>query len=95
MAKYVLLLFDDDGAADSFVNVYSVREDAFSKVLPEVVGVYKKPTVFCDCIGSRKPPDGWRKGSKYGWWICTMCGKPSEEWSKRMLDMMGKNLLNE
>ena len=54
----------------------------------ELIGVFKKPTLYCN------PSDGHR-GKKYGWWVCGICGKPTERWANGDLwpYSMGFNLL--
>ena len=84
MTTYILVECEDDNELDNFLEF----------LRPHTVGVFKKPTKFCDCESSRKPPQGWTKGTKYGWWICTMCGKPSERWAESLRDTLGRNLLD-
>ncbi len=77
MAVYVLLSFEDDEEAKDFVRG-KVLDNPY---LPTVCGVFKKPTVFCEepttRHGKGKTGVGWTRGKKYGWWVCTFCGKPS------------------
>lgn len=70
MAKYVLLEFDEDSEADAFTetmgqNGASVR----------TAGVYKKPTIFCDCPN---PGDKSVLGNKWNWWVHKGCGRPKK-----------------
>ena len=103
MAKYVVIEFDNDEDADAYINEIKDAEESIMGMLSShygapqlarIVGLYKKPTIFCECQGSRKPPMGWTRGKKYGWWICTECGKPSQQWSRALPSMMGVNLLH-
>jgi hypothetical protein len=110
MAKYVLLAFDKDADADEFVrnsNKYFSEmeygswstepgsdDDVF---IPNVVvrGMWKKPTKFCSCIGGGKQSHGFVRGTKYGWWVCARCHKPTEAWSRGDVwyTALGTNLL--
>lgn len=75
MARYVLVAFEDNAEADKFVNaakVYATDErTSMSEVFGEVVGVFFKPTQFCECptLGNMS------RGKKFGAWVHT-CGKP-------------------
>ena len=71
MAKYVLVEFDDDEDADAFAAMVSPSDVASMRVR----GVFKKPTLFCDCP---KPSEKNSRGAKWGWWLCRNpgCGKP-------------------
>lgn len=87
MAKYVVIEFDNDEDADYEIEHFNTSD-------ARIVGLYKKPTIFCEHTDARKPPKGWTRGKKYGWWICTECGKPSQQWSRALPSMMGVNLLH-
>jgi hypothetical protein len=80
MAVYVLLSFEDDAQAKTFVKDMVEYPDSQlltpvqeNYVSAKVCGVWKRPTLFCQCTKSY----GWKKGTKYGWWVCDHCGKPS------------------
>lgn len=102
MAYYVLLSFEDDEAAKTLVEDMILGPQyapALEGGKAEVKAVFRKPTKFCD------PSDGHRgsgkftfaatRGRKYGWWVCSKCGKPSKEWAKgdRWYTALGTNLL--
>lgn len=103
MAIYVMLQFENDAEAEEVVTdliktglVTSPGKYPDSSMgMGEVKlrGVWKKPTQFCTC--TRKKDSSWTRGTKYGWWVCTSCGKPSEEWSKGIMlyNPLGTNLL--
>lgn len=100
MAVYVLLSFKDDEQAKTFVANTLQTDEVFlyaqeEYVPAEVLGVFKKPTAFCDQTnGHRKKLTGWTRGRNYGWWICASCGKPSKEWAKGgQWSALGTNLL--
>lgn len=66
----------------------------------QIVGVYKKPTLFCnpnDGHRGRKTSGGWTKGKKWGWWVCGTCHKPSLLWGNNINAVLGsaRNLLPE
>jgi hypothetical protein len=100
MAKYVLLTFEDDAAADAFVNKVTETESVTTSAYHEselkafIRGVWKKPTKFCSCIGAMKER-GFTRGRKYGWWVCTKCGKPTVGWARgdHWFLSLGRNLL--
>lgn len=72
MAKYVLLEFDNDDEAEAFT---SVLQDDIETAVMRAVGVYKKPTIFCDCSN---PGDKSVLGAKWGWWVHKECGRPKK-----------------
>jgi hypothetical protein len=46
-------------------------------------GAWRLPSKFCNPgDGHRRSGkiQGWSRGKKYGWWVCTDCGKPTEKW---------------
>jgi len=108
MAARVVLFFDDDNEAKRFVR--SVIENGHvdvddGKWLEEihsaparVEAAYKAPTKFCDNADlHRKGKTGsaWTRGAKWGWWVCAVCGKPTERWATGDIwhYSMGYNLL--
>lgn len=75
MAEYMLLKFDTDGDAAWAMALEELRGH------PEVVAIYRAPTVFCECAtkeGSAIRRRGWTKGRKWGWWVCDICGSMSK-----------------
>lgn len=61
-----------------------------------VRGVYKQPTQFHDslkCAAGKQV--GFTRGTKYGWMVCTKCGKPTSGWAKGdcWYTALGRNLL--
>jgi hypothetical protein len=107
MAKYILLAFDSDADADAytadvqrtgvvFKNTDVELENLPFEEVPVVVrGMWKKPTKFCSCIGGGKQSHGFVRGTKYGWWVCARCHKPTEAWSRGDVwyTALGTNLL--
>jgi len=104
MARYVLLAFDDDKEAEAYAKM--VQEDGHVIIFHDhdidfdlasviVRGMWKKPTMFCDCTDKRKPPHGWTRGQKWGWWVCTKCSRPSVGWARGDVwyTALGKNIL--
>jgi len=107
MAVYVLLTFDKDDDAKKFVkqtledgNVFDAgqefceNDERFSAT---VRGVWKKPTLFCtrEKPGCRAKSRGYTRGRKYGWWVCTGCGKPATLWAQgnAWFTALGTNLI--
>jgi hypothetical protein len=102
MAKYVLLVFDDDNEADKFVKAtqehvvtrYNYDSDQTVECNFELRAVYKKPTKFCECTGDMRKR-AFTRGTKYGWWVCNKCGKPTPAWARgdHWFLALGRNLL--
>lgn len=49
----------------------------------KIRGAWRIPTKFCNpSDGHRRSGkiQGWSRGKKYGWWVCTDCGYPTEKW---------------
>jgi hypothetical protein len=111
MARYVLLAFDDDQEAIRFAEAAQSEQgitwipardhtgdaelDTFLGLDAIVRGMWKKPTMFCDCTDKRKPPHGWTRGQKWGWWVCTKCSRPGAGWARGDVwyTALGKNIL--
>ena len=88
MAVRVLLEFDDEEEGRRFVRdviAYGTK----------VYGIYKKPTQFCECIGGRKTSRAFTRGLNYGWWVCSVCMKPTKRWAQgeAWYTTLGSNLL--
>jgi hypothetical protein len=66
MARYVLVAFEDNEDADNFIR--GTDSGAESLV---VVGVFFKPTLFCECSQLGRPS----RGKRYGMNVHS-CGKP-------------------
>lgn len=91
MAKYVVVQFDNNDEADSFVQTISSGFDHLSSNANaniQIVAVFQKPTLFCECA---TPSENSVRGSKWGWWLCRNpgCGKP-----KRGQFQQPRNLLD-
>lgn len=85
MARLVVLKFENNDAADRFVesmqeyHVYaSDKRTNMREVFAEVVGLFAFPTIFCEAGGcGTGRVKQFFHGPKYGWWVCARCGKPS------------------
>jgi hypothetical protein len=110
VAKYVILQFDDDGEASIFVQstvengllVNRMAEDINREYgvwhfSPIVRAVFQRPTKFCDCAstGTNLKARGFTRGKKYGWWVCSICKKPTSGWAQghEWFKALGRNLL--
>lgn len=84
MAVHVLLSFEDEELAKEFVaaNVPGSPTDNINFAAhldgARVCGVWKRPSVFCECPGGIGKQEGYTRGRKYGWWVHNKCGKPSK-----------------
>jgi hypothetical protein len=81
MAKYVLVEFDRDEDADAFADTLQGPDTTV-----RAIGLYKKPTQFCEC-----PNSGEKSafGQKWGWFVHKDCGKPRKgvyQGPKNLLD---------
>jgi hypothetical protein len=111
VARYVLLAIDDDKAATALVKqiqkwkgvnitIPSVTLDTTGEIVPDVEvevkatvrGVWARPSTFCECAGAT---GGFSRGTKLGWWVHTVCGKPSKLWAQGhdWYRSLGTNLL--
>jgi hypothetical protein len=110
MARYVILSFEDNEQAEAFctramsgpvagVETYHVDPDRGGTNTvydAEVVGLVAKPTKFCEGhTGGGKHGQSYTKGSKWGWWVCITCAKPSRLWAAGYKGVLshGRNLL--
>jgi hypothetical protein len=86
MARYVLLVIEDNAAADAFVkgieqqNVFFSQGNAdgtgsYGYLAATVRAVWMKPTKFCECA---KPGDRSVRGEKWGLYVHRDCGKPKK-----------------
>lgn len=88
--KYVVIEIEDDGW-DENLGLNLGRPF-------RVIGLFKKPTKFCDPSDGhrgKKTQSGWTRGTKYGWWVCAKCKKPSEGWGNNLSAVLSaaRNLL--
>jgi hypothetical protein len=92
MAVYVILEVEDDEQAKTlcadivaYPGARLLTPSQENDVAVRLAGVFKKPTLYCDPTdghrGGGKTQAGWRRGIKYGWWVCASCGKPSRGWA--------------
>lgn len=108
MARVVVLKFDEDDAANRFVEHMSNRMGAgalnqasVAIAYADVTHVFKVPTKFCECNVPLSAPKGtYGLGKKWGWWVHKGCGRPAPRpWSTergfRQLLFSARNLLDE
>lgn len=85
MARYVVIEVSDNQVADQLVEKISKQTKQGSPL--RVVGIFVKPGRTCHCANSRYAnyredrekhgfSGGVERGEKFGWWVCTKCGKP-------------------
>src|SRR5690348_2365887 len=96
MARYVVLSFDDNEEAERFTRDVQAYNQG------TVEGIFAKPTLFCPGSGAGGCAQGkryraWVQGQKWGWWVCTVCHRPSgamsEEKRMRATISQGTNIL--
>ncbi len=91
MTTYLVLEFNDDEQAKTFTQDVLYGSVASSTQVIEtydsakIIGAYKKPTVYCQCVGKGASIKrrGYSRGKLFGWWVCDMCGSPSKLWAQR------------
>jgi hypothetical protein len=102
MVVRVVLEFEDEALAKEFVGQALrdgiTRENSFAEAVMvplNVIGVFKRPTKYCDSGDGHRKVKSWTRGKKYGWWVCAVCGKPTEQWATGSLwpFSLGFNLL--
>lgn len=85
MARHIVISFDDNDDAEQFIEALKVdgavffqdSSQHFKNVDPmtcTVIGVYAKPTQFCQCTYADDMPTA--RSKNYGWYVHTVCKKP-------------------
>src|SRR5215213_2896681 len=50
-----------------------------------LMGIFKRPTKYCDETDGhrtgKKTHQAWTRTKNYGWWVCSICHKPTEAWA--------------
>jgi hypothetical protein len=67
MARYLLVEVDEN---DRAIKLMEKLNDVTGL---RVIGLFGKPTQFCECEG---PWENSIRGKKYGWYVCPSCGNP-------------------
>jgi hypothetical protein len=102
VARAVVLYFEDNNDADDFIAAKDIfitdERSNMHRTYPAVDLMVAVPTLFCHCTRGTKN-QGWTRGLKWGWWVCSMCKKPSGHPShmKRLRSCLGqaRNLLED
>lgn len=72
MARYLLVQVDDNDRADALMK----------KLEPvagmRVIGLFGRPTKFCEDKSHRDINERSTRGPRYGWWHCSTCGKAKQ-----------------
>lgn len=85
MARYLVLEFKDNDQAQHFMD--KILSESRGGALYRVVGLFVRPGRTCKCWDWNKKNyqdpskmkhsgSGIQRGEKFGWWVCTDCGKP-------------------
>jgi hypothetical protein len=74
--RYLLIEFDDDAAADRLREQIDSATRKGKKF--RVVGLFARPGRACQCVPRKdqRAKDAVQRGGRFGWWLCTTCGKP-------------------
>lgn len=97
MGRYVLLEFDDNIAAEKFVEMLKAAQESGERDLDVTAGiiaaahsavlaVFTKPQGLCSCVTDL---DNSVRGKKFGWWVCPNCKRPKNRAGQTL-----RNLLN-
>jgi hypothetical protein len=101
MARYVVLSFEDNEDAETFIQHCDGQSSII--VTGKVEALIAKPTMFCPNSAAGGCPTGKRthsftRGLKWGWWVCAVCKKPVKLRDQKLMYnciSQGKNLLLE
>lgn len=98
MGRYVLLEFDDNVAADKFVESLQMAQEGtdggvdrdfeagmIAAAHSTVTAVFSKPGGLCKCEAQTK--DSVR-GKKFGWWVCPDCKRPKPRMGQVLPNML-------
>jgi hypothetical protein len=62
----------------------------------DIVGVFAAPTKFCDPtdghLGRGKIAKAFQRGTKWGWWVCKACKKPTKAWGNYIPVVIGNSI---
>lgn len=77
-SRYLLIEFDDEETALKMKE----KIDAGHGKRFRVVGLFAKPTAFCQCgiekwTTTKTSPATTKRGRRFGWWVCTVCKRPT------------------
>lgn len=97
MARFVVISVEDNEVAEELVRDW--RDGGLDPGI-EVVGLFGKPTQFCNSNDGKHPARralGFTHGRKFGWWVCAYCGKPKTLYGKnpQAVISQARNLLPE
>jgi hypothetical protein len=95
MGRYVLLEFDDNTAAESFVNkLTEIHQEGIGEFFTvtsilaahsTIQAVFSKPSGLCSCaVRSEKS----LHGSKFKWWVCPTCKRPKPHGAQFLPNML-------
>lgn len=79
-ARYLLIEFDDEESALKLKGMLDERTRVGRGV--RVVGLFAKPTDYCQCgidtwTTTKARVSTTRRGRKFGWYVCTVCKRPT------------------
>ena len=86
MKAYVVLEVDTDDPG---------YQDMHDRLANSIVGVYRRPTMFCESASgcsTGKRVRGFTKGKKWGWWVCGVCKKPTYGWGSNHQAVVGSGV---
>ena len=88
MARYIVVEVEDNVAAQELVDslMRKTPDNIRAGKLMRVVGIFVRPGRTCECLDAQtvnyrdptkeKNAAGVTRGEKFGWWVCSRCGKP-------------------
>jgi hypothetical protein len=90
VARYIVVEVEDNANAQIVIDEWNVmcKEAIKQGDLMRIVGIFVRPGQVCICqdrqtVNYRDPTKdknaaGVTRGEKFGWWVCSRCGKPRQ-----------------
>ena len=94
-SRYLLIEFDDEDSALKLKE----RIDAAQGKRFRVIGLFAKPTSYCQCgiagqTETKATKSRLRRGKKFGWWVCTVCKRPTSAISGLVNLLKPRDIIN-
>lgn len=83
----MLVQVDDNERADALIR----KLDPVAGM--RVIGLFGRPTKFCEDSSHRSMNERSVRGPKYGWWHCTTCGKPKRHMFHTLTNLLDPETL--
>jgi hypothetical protein len=88
MARVIIISVESNGEAESFARwMVDKDKEGYNEDMPvvppgaKIEAMIAKPTVACRgphrVPGKLRSQMGWTRTQRFGWWVCSVCKKPS------------------